>query len=108
MFSRILLPILGLLSLVAAYANPGACSGNCYAHDPALIQRSSDGTWFKFNTGNGIGIWKATALAGPWTYVGDALSKSSIDLTGNSDLWVCFFPLTSSIFVVLSVYLSCS
>ncbi|KAF7912290.1 uncharacterized protein EAF01_001311 [Botrytis porri] len=87
MFPRILLPILGLLSLVAAYANPGACSGNCYAHDPALIQRSSDGTWFKFNTGNGIGIWKATALAGPWTYVGDALSKSSIDLTGNSDLW---------------------
>ncbi|KAF7943392.1 hypothetical protein EAE96_011318 [Botrytis aclada] len=87
MFSRILLPILGLLSLVAAYANPGACSGNCYAHDPALIQRSSDGTWFKFNTGNGIGIWKATALAGPWTYVGDALSKSSINLAGNGDLW---------------------
>ncbi|KAM0148513.1 hypothetical protein ACHAPC_000864 [Botrytis cinerea] len=87
MFSRILLPIFGLLSLVAAYANPGACSGNCYAHDPALIQRSSDGTWFKFNTGNGIGIWKATALAGPWTYVGDALSGSSINLSGNTDLW---------------------
>ncbi|ESZ91594.1 arabinan endo-1,5-alpha-L-arabinosidase C [Sclerotinia borealis F-4128] len=88
MFSRLLLPLLGLLSLVAAYSNPGSCSGNCYAHDPSLIQRSSDGTWFQFNTGNGIGIWKATALAGPWTYVGDALSGGSkIDLTGNTDLW---------------------
>ncbi|KAA8566680.1 hypothetical protein MFRU_044g00170 [Monilinia fructicola] len=88
MFSRLLLPLLGLLSLVAAYANPGSCTGACYAHDPALIQRSSDGTWFKFNTGNGIGIWKSAALAGPWTYVGDALSGGSkINLAGNKDLW---------------------
>ncbi|KAF7876477.1 hypothetical protein EAF04_001567 [Stromatinia cepivora] len=88
MFSHLLLSFLGLLSLAAAYSNPGACSGNCNAHDPALIQRSSDGTWFKFNTGNGIGIWKATALAGPWTYVGDALTGGSrINLAGNKDLW---------------------
>lgn len=90
-FSRLLVPFLGLFSLVAAYANPGACSGNCYAHDPSLIQRSSDGTWFMFNTGNGIGIWKSTALAGPWTYVGDALvGGSKIALSGNTDLWVRF------------------
>jgi hypothetical protein len=90
MFSRLLFVLPLLFSIINAYSNPGSCSGNCYAHDPSLIQRSSDGTWFRFNTGNGIGIWKATSLAGSWTYVGDALpGGSSIALTGNTDLWVC-------------------
>lgn len=97
MFSSLLLPVFGLIGLVAAYSNPGACSGHCSAHDPSLIQRSSDKSWFRFNTGNGVGIWKATELAGPWTYVGDALaSGSKIDHAGNKDLWVClssFFDL---------------
>lgn len=89
MVSRLLFLVPLFFSIINAYSNPGSCSGNCYAHDPSLIQRSSDGTWFRFSTGNGIGIWKATSLAGSWTYVGDALSGgSSIDLTGNTDLWV--------------------
>ncbi|KAM3086395.1 hypothetical protein ACMFMG_000532 [Clarireedia jacksonii] len=88
MFSRLLFLFPLLFSIINAYSNPGSCSGNCYAHDPSLIQRSSDGTWFRFSTGNGIGIWKANSLAGSWTYVGDALSGgSSISLTGNTDLW---------------------
>lgn len=83
------LALAALVSVVyAAYADPGACSGNCYAHDPALVKRA-DGTYFRFNTGGGIQIYKASALTGSWTYEGDALpSGSSIALAGNTDLWV--------------------
>lgn len=81
--------LLAAVPLVSAeYADPGACSGNCYAHDPSLIRRS-DGTYFRFNTGGGAQIYKADSLDGPWTYEGDALPEgSSIDLEGNTDLWV--------------------
>lgn len=73
------------------YASPGGCSGNCYAHDPSLIRRSSDGTYFRFNTGGGVQIYKADSLDGEWTYEGDALPNGSqIDLEGNTDLWVGF------------------
>lgn len=61
--------ITGLLALAlaalpsaAAYADPGACSGECWAHDPCLIKRS-DGTYFRFNTGSKIGIWTADAIS---------------------------------------------
>lgn len=73
----------------AAYASPGACSGDCWAHDPAMIKRAADGTYFRFNTGGGVRIYKASSIAGSWTYEGDALpAGSSIDLSGNTDLWV--------------------
>ncbi|KAH8890151.1 glycoside hydrolase, family 43 [Thozetella sp. PMI_491] len=73
---------------VHAYANPGACSGDCWAHDPAVIRRSSDGTYFRFNTGSEIGIWKSSALTGPWTYQGKVVPNGSIiDKAGNTDLW---------------------
>lgn len=76
------------LAVLADYASPGACSGNCYAHDPSLIRRSSDGTYFRFNTGGGVQIYKADSLDGEWTYEGDALpGGSTIDLAGNTDLW---------------------
>ena len=72
-----------------AYANPGTCSGDCWAHDPAVVRRSSDGEYFRFNTGSEIGIWKAPSLTGPWVYQGSTLpSGSSIILAGNTDLWV--------------------
>lgn len=82
--------ITSLLPFVSGdYAAPGACSGNCFAHDPSLIRRSSDGTYFRFNTGGGVQIYKADSLEGEWTYEGDALpGGSSIDLDGNTDLWV--------------------
>lgn len=80
---------LSLASLVQAYSDPGACSGACWAHDPAVIQRSSDGLYFKFNTGGSIEIVTASSLAGPWTIQGVALSGGSIiNQAGNTDLWV--------------------
>lgn len=78
-----------LASGASAYANPGACSGQCEAHDPSVIQRASDGVYFRFNTGNRVTVWKSNALEGPWENKGAALSKgSSIDLAGNQELWV--------------------
>lgn len=71
----------------ADYAAPGSYSGDCWAHDPSLIRRSSDGTYFRSNTRSGVEIYKADSTAGPWTYEGYALSDGSkIDLTGNTDL----------------------
>jgi arabinan endo-1,5-alpha-L-arabinosidase len=85
LFSTLLL----LASLASAYSNPGACSGICNnAHDPSLIRRSSDGTYFRFSTGGGIAIHTAPAITGPWTYKGVVLaSGSKISLSGNTDLW---------------------
>jgi arabinan endo-1,5-alpha-L-arabinosidase len=74
---------------VSAYANPQACSGVCNnAHDPSIIRRQSDGTYFRFSTGNKIAIHTAPSLSGPWTYKCAMLpSGSSIQLAGNQDLW---------------------
>ncbi|MCJ1370831.1 hypothetical protein MMC20_002044 [Loxospora ochrophaea] len=70
------------------YADPGACSGACTTHDPAVIQRSSDGTYFRFTTGNEISVAKASSLDGPWTAEGSVLpGGSKINLAGNTDLW---------------------
>lgn len=78
-----------LASLVHGYANPGACSGVCTTHDPGLIRRESDGTYFLFSTGNKISYVSASSIEGPWTSVGSMLPDgSSIDLDGNDDLWV--------------------
>jgi arabinan endo-1,5-alpha-L-arabinosidase len=81
---------LSFTSAVRAYADPGLCSGDCWAHDPSLIRRASDGVYFRFNTGSEIGIWKADSLTGPWVYQGKVLPNgSSINLAGNTDCWVC-------------------
>ena len=74
---------------VSAYAAPGACSGVCNnAHDPSIIRRQSDGTYFRFSTGNKIAIHTAPSISGPWTYKCAMLpSGSSIPLNGNQDLW---------------------
>jgi len=74
---------------VQAYSEPGACSGYCWAHDPAVIQRASDGTYFKFNTGTGIQYATSSSLAGPWTIQGYVLPNgSSINNSGSKDPWV--------------------
>lgn len=72
------------------YADPGACSGQCWSHDPSLVLRD-DGVYFRFETGSLIGIWKSSDLSGPWEYQGAAVPDGSIiDLPGNDDLWVRF------------------
>ncbi|KAL3426393.1 arabinan endo-1,5-alpha-L-arabinosidase A [Phlyctema vagabunda] len=84
-----LVPVLGA-ALVQAYANPGACSGSCWSHDPSVIQRTSDNAYYRFSTGGGLEITKATSLAGPWTSLGTVLpSGSKISVSGNSgsDAW---------------------
>jgi arabinan endo-1,5-alpha-L-arabinosidase len=79
-----------LFSRVNGYTSPLACSGTCTnAHDPSVIRRDSDGTYFRFSTGGKIAIHTAPAISGPWTYKGAMLpSGSSINLAGNTDLWV--------------------
>lgn len=85
------LSLLPLLSVLAhGYANPGACSGACNLHDPGLIQRASDGRYFRFSTGNKISYASASSIEGPWEVLGSVLPDgSSIDLEGWDDLWVC-------------------
>ncbi|KAH8588943.1 glycoside hydrolase, family 43 [Bisporella sp. PMI_857] len=89
-----------LASSVNAYANPGACSGDCWAHDPAIVRRA-DGVYFKFNTGSKIGIWKASALTGPWVYQGAAVPAGSIiNLAGKDDLWAPDVRLVGSTYIL--------
>ncbi|KAL8685138.1 MAG: hypothetical protein Q9218_007952 [Villophora microphyllina] len=98
MFAKSLLPLLALAASVAAYANPGSCSGSCIVHDPAVIRRS-DGTYFRFSTGSKIQIATASSLAGPWTIRGSALPNgSSINLAGNMDLWAPDISLIGSMY----------
>ena len=77
-------------ALTHGYANPGSCSGTCNVHDPGLIQRESDGTYFRFSTGNKISYARSSSIEGPWTAVGSMLPEgSSINKEGSDDLWVC-------------------
>ncbi|KAJ5730452.1 uncharacterized protein N7483_004960 [Penicillium malachiteum] len=87
-FRHLALPVASLAALAYGYANPETCSGECVIYDPTLIRRSSDGTYFRFSTGNEISYCTASSLLGPWTSVGSVLPDgSSIDLDGNTDLW---------------------
>lgn len=74
---------------VSAYSDPGSCSGACWAHDPSVVQRASDGLYFKFNTGGSMEIVTSSSLAGPWTIQGYVLpSGTSITTAGQTtDLW---------------------
>ena len=94
-------PYLAFLALVAtkaiAYPNPEPCTGNCSAiHDPSVIQRKSDGTWYRFNTNGNIGIASAPNLTGPWTYDGELLEGGSvIEVSASQGVWVCDSPASS-------------
>ena len=79
-----------LFTFSKAYSDPLECSGICNdTHDPSLIRRSSDGTYFRFATGGGVSIHTADSIQGPWTYQGYALADGSkIDNSGSTDLWV--------------------
>lgn len=76
------------VAAVHGYANPGACSGACITHDPALIQ-SGDGTYYRFATAGDISIVSAPSIQGPWTGRGAVLpGGSSINNAGKNDPWV--------------------
>ncbi|CZS88057.1 related to arabinan endo-1,5-alpha-L-arabinosidase A precursor [Rhynchosporium graminicola] len=98
--NRVLFAISAVLpALIQAYSNPGSCSGACWAHDPAIIQRASDGQYYKFNTGGNIEIATATNLAGPWTLKGFVLSDgSSISSPGNKDCWAPDVSLVNGVY----------
>ncbi|PLN83592.1 glycosyl hydrolase [Aspergillus taichungensis] len=88
MASVILIFSLLFLSLANAFSDPGPCSGDCWTHDVGLLQRKSDGRWFRFATGKGIHISVADSIEGPWTVKGEALpGGSSIDHPGSGNLW---------------------
>lgn len=79
-----ILPRLLLLLTAAAEAsaqtfpNPQPCSGVCdYVHDPSVVIRQSDGTYFRFATSEGIQIATAPSLQGPWTSDGSVLPNGS-------------------------------
>lgn len=70
-----------------AYPEPEPCYGACYVRDPALVKRESDGSYWKFTTGDMIGIYKAPTLWGPWVFEGSVLPEGSIMDPGNENLW---------------------
>ncbi|KAH9213431.1 putative arabinan endo-1,5-alpha-L-arabinosidase A [Leptodontidium sp. 2 PMI_412] len=99
-FNHLLVAALAVVpTLVQGYSDPGACSGACWAHDPAIIQRASDGNYYKFNTGGNMEIATATNLAGPWTLKGFVLtSGSSISNAGSKDCWAPDVTLVNGVY----------
>ena len=89
---KLLTILSGVVSLAAtafAYSNPLPCSGVCgNAHDPSLIRRTSDGTYFRFSTGGGIAVHTASSAQGPWVYKGQVLPNgANVNNAGKTDLW---------------------
>lgn len=81
-----------MASAAIAYSDPGDCIGNCWTHDPSMIQRQLDGMYFRFSTGNGVNTMMSPLLEGPWVDVGAALpegSKIHLDGVNSMDIWVC-------------------
>ncbi|KAF8253939.1 putative arabinan endo-1,5-alpha-L-arabinosidase A [Wilcoxina mikolae CBS 423.85] len=81
--------LVALVSVVSSQT-PGACTGACQgvAHDPCVILRVSDGTYFRFSTGNRINIASAPSISGPWNLQGSAIpAGSKIAIDGRNDLW---------------------
>ncbi|KAF2750000.1 glycoside hydrolase family 43 protein [Sporormia fimetaria CBS 119925] len=99
-----------VVPLVYGYANPMSCTGECNnAHDPALIRRSSDGTYFRFATGGKIAIHSAPSINGPWAYRGAAIPNGSkIDKPGRNDLWVRTAPDVAKVGDTYYLYYSVS
>lgn len=80
------------IALASAYPARGPCTGDCWTHDPSMIQRESDGKYFRFSTGTGVNTMTSSSLKGPWTDVGSALpngSKIVLDGVDSKDIWVC-------------------
>ncbi|KAL4874218.1 glycosyl hydrolase, partial [Aspergillus karnatakaensis] len=96
------------LSLVQAqYSAPGACSGDCWGHDPGFQQRVSDGRYYRFSTGGGIQVHASNNLDGPWERLGEALPGGSIeDHPGRTHLWapdIHYSPTTNLYYMYYSI-----
>jgi arabinan endo-1,5-alpha-L-arabinosidase len=74
---------------VAGFANPLPCMGVCNnTQDPSVIQRGSDGTWFRFSTASRVAIHSAPTEFGPWEYEGTAIPQGfPFDLLNLFDGW---------------------
>lgn len=77
------------LAQAASWPDPEPCTGNCtWVHDPSVIERASDGTWFRLSTSGNIAIASAPALTGPWTYQGAMLpGGTSIQVINGQEIW---------------------
>lgn len=84
----VLASLLSIFHTAASWPDPEPCQGNCtFIHDPSLVRRS-DGTWFRFSTNGNIAIATATALTGPWEYVGAMLPQGSkIHVVDGQQIW---------------------
>lgn len=87
MFSKVLLWASGFAFAVIAVPAPGPCTGSCGTHDPSLIRRVSDGTYFRFTTNGHVGTASAPSISGPWTNRGAAL-PGQVKLPQGNDIWV--------------------
>ncbi|RMY93403.1 hypothetical protein D0861_01944 [Hortaea werneckii] len=73
-----ILPFLASLGLASAFADSSACSGTCVnTHDQSLFRRGSDGTYYRFATGDWTPIFSAPSLTGDWTYLGEVSPSGS-------------------------------
>ena len=71
--------LLGAVATAQAFPNPQPCTGVCgYVHDPTVVIRQSDGTYFRFATFEDIQIATAPSLQGPWTSQGPVLPNGSL------------------------------
>ena len=87
--SILLFVLLQAANFVDAYRDPLPCTGMCHdTHDPSIIQRASDGLYFRFATGGGIDFYTAPSITGPWSSAGVVLPNgSSINNSGSDDAW---------------------
>lgn len=56
-----------------------------------MIQRRTDGKWFRFSTGTGVSTMASDSLKGPWKDLGSALpdgSKIHLSDVGSKNIWV--------------------
>ena len=99
---------LPLLLPVASTYSPGACSGDCLVLDPSIIQRTSDGRYFRFGTGGGIQMSTADYIKGPWMKQPEVLSGGStmrVPGANFDNIWVCRpNPLPSPIVLKLMLH----
>ena len=79
------------VALALSYPTRGPCTGDCWTHDPAMLQRHSDGKYFRFATANGVNIMTSDSIRGPWKDVGAALPNGSnikMDGVNSLEIWV--------------------